>query len=72
MTFPSCPLKGAQREVTKEKQPRVKIEHGLVGEGVGKRTENNKEKEEEKYTGPDRERKGKEIQLKTDLTGSSF
>lgn len=72
VTFPSCSPKGAQREVTKEKQPRVKIEHGLVQGGVSKRTENNKEKEEEKYTGPDTERKGKEIQLNTDLTGSSF
>ena len=38
---------------------------------MGKRTEINKEKEEEKYTGPDREKKGKEIQLNTDLTEPS-
>lgn len=46
--------------------------NGLVGGGVGKRTANNKDKEEGNYTGPDREIRRKKIQLNTDLTGSSF
>lgn len=60
VTFPSHPLKGAEREVTEEKQPRVKTEHGLVGGRVGKRTEKIRKKRKKNtlaQTGRERERK---------------